>query len=131
MKEKRFTIGQRVWYFDDNRRVYPRDTTGKRHGSPIYAEHFRECVIAGIEKKSYIINRGPRQCKVSFAKAETSCYSDQTKDDMIWQNSHRHELASLLRSASPDDLRKVAKALGWEPSLSSSSASSALPESPA
>ena len=49
-------VGMKLWFFDLNRRVYPRDTSGRTTGPAIWREHWREVEIKGETSRSWIIS---------------------------------------------------------------------------
>lgn len=49
-------IGMPLWYFDQNLRVYPRDSSGRTIGPPIWRKHWREVEIKGETTRSWIIS---------------------------------------------------------------------------
>jgi hypothetical protein len=119
---RKFEVGQRVWRFDENYRVYAKNEQGRTMAGPIYSEYFRPMTIMAIEGRSYVVVNGHPaderwSCRtlVGFAKAEMLYRNDGEKDDGVWVNGHRHELAELLRNASAAKLREVAEVLGFTP----------------
>jgi hypothetical protein len=46
----------KLWYFDENRRIYERDTKGNVIGPPIWREHWHEVAIIGETSRSWIIS---------------------------------------------------------------------------
>jgi hypothetical protein len=120
MDVRKFEIGQRVWRYDENRRVYRRDANGRPFGSPIVSEYFREEFVVGIEKRSYLIIGSPKggyTVSVGFAKAESTYYDDRGKSDFIWEKEHRYKIVDRVRSnmfTPVETLKAVAKLIGYE-----------------
>lgn len=48
-------IGMQVWAFNQNRRVYQRDESGKAIGGPIWREHWEPLVVVGETKVSWLV----------------------------------------------------------------------------
>jgi hypothetical protein len=121
VKKRKFEIGQRVWEFDANRRIYRRDADGRSFGGSIFAEHFREMKVWAVEGRSYVIGLPDPQWaysrrKVGFQKAEEAYRTDDEKAADIWLNDHRYPLSQLVGRC--DDvglLKKVAGVVGYEP----------------
>ena len=70
-------IGDTIWIFDSNRRVYPRDADGRATGGPIWREHWKPVVIVGETSRWWltdygnkIAKRGTDPRKVAFSEAE-------------------------------------------------------------
>ena len=55
MKSPKPNIGDTVWYFDPNHRVYNRDANGRRIGGPIWREHWRPVEVTGETRLSWIV----------------------------------------------------------------------------
>jgi hypothetical protein len=112
---RKFTVGQRVWAFDENRRVYT-ERAGRLSGDLIYAGHFREMKVLAIDKRSYLIGwpDGKGGEKVGFAKAERMYYTDQDREDRIWKNDHRYKIVRLVERADVATLRKIAAIVGYK-----------------
>lgn len=114
---RKFHVGQRVWSFDENRRVYPKNERGKSFGAPIFAEHFREKKVLGIVGKSYLIGLpdGGLAEKVSFASAERCYYDDQGREDRMWLDDSRHKVARMVECCRDTAvLRQVAALIGYD-----------------
>jgi len=111
-RQLKFTIGQRVWFFDDNRRIYETDQSG-----PIYSRHFVSQFVVGIEGRSYLINSGPvgswANRKIAFDKAEKCYFTDQERSDDIWKNGHQCKVADLVRRCDLETLKRVAEVIGY------------------
>jgi len=113
----KFSVGQRVWEFDINHRVYPRG--GGVGVGPIYAEHFRPLWIKGVEGRSYLVSRyedGGYPFKVSFEKAERRFMDDADRDDCAWVDFHRCRVETAVgRCRDGAVLKKVAELVGYKP----------------
>jgi hypothetical protein len=115
---RKFTVGQRVWLFDINHRVYPKGA-GCTSG-PIYAEHFRACRVFGIQGRSYLIasfadEDGKFASPVGFAKAEKRYLTDAEKAEKVYVDGNRYRIVNALERADAATLRKVAALIGYEP----------------
>lgn len=120
MMAVKFTVGQRIWQFDINRRVYERDAEGFAKGGPIYEAHFLPMKVLRIESNRYIVATWPEggyERRVSFlaVTAERGNWVDDAeKERRIWEHVHRHSIIRMVERADVDTLRKVAAAIGYE-----------------
>lgn len=116
-------IGDTVWVFEINRRVYPRGEKGL-HSAPIYREHFMPYEVIGQTSRSWLIGAsgGHEICKVSikdpFGKQRGDgaprIYDEAGVDDMCWLNDHRYKLMRKIEyQATPAQLREIAKIVGY------------------
>ena len=105
-------VGDKVWIFDTNRRVYPK-VNGRVTGGPIYAEHFVQAEITGETSKSWIVREGQRETKIN-KKTLAGIYTDEQKADKIWARCHRHDIVRLVQSCDVEQLKQIAKILNYE-----------------
>lgn len=118
-------VGDTIYRFDVNRRVYRQNAEGRSHGSPIYSEYFRPYVIGAETPKSWIISAGygePLKINKKTMLSHSSrgfspfqWYTPESMSDDIWRNVHRMPITELMRSASADQLREIGKILGYDP----------------
>lgn len=100
-------VGDTIWEFDCNRRVYPNER--RRLGSfdaPIYSEHFTSATITGETPQSWLIalshGRPPRKVnKKTMLEANdrfTSIrwFTTEQMGDDIWIHDHRAAIASKI-----------------------------------
>jgi hypothetical protein len=110
---RKFAVGQRVWEFDENHRVYVEGQSG-----PVFSEYFRPYKVVGIEGRSYRIGAGsdPERWSslVGFAKAERTYCSDEEKAEAIWEDSHRYRIIDQVRRVDVKALRKIAELIGYK-----------------
>lgn len=120
MMAMKFTVGQRIWQFDINRREYQKDAAGRSIGSPIYEAHFVPMKVLRIESNRYIVATWPEggyERRVSFlaVTAERGNWVDDAeKERRIWDHVHRYSIIRMIESADTETLRKVAEAIGYE-----------------
>lgn len=114
----KFSVGQRVWEFDENKRVYRKPEEGRIYsGNPIYAEHFREHVVAEVLPRSYLVRSAGHfaTTKYSHEKAERKFRTDEQKDQQTWMNYHRVMIVEMVReNCDPAVLKRVAEAIGYQ-----------------
>lgn len=108
-------VGDTVWVFDVNRRVYAPARPGRlwADGGPIYREHFRPVVIESETSRSWVTVSGT---KYSKKDRPHGIYIDQQEiDDACWVNDHRYKVSSLVdRCQDPAILRQIAALVGYE-----------------
>lgn len=112
-------IGTTLYRFDQNRRRYRRDASGRPSGPPIYAEHFERGEVVGETRASWICRvGGGAECKVNKKTMLESAapygvyrwYTEQAREDDIWIKENRHALAERVRSIRDVDLLRGIKA---------------------
>lgn len=93
-------VGDKVWIFDHNYRVYPKD---KLIGSaPIYSEHFRQKTIESETSRSWIVDG------IKYSKKDVlGLYTDEQKEDVIWENENRYKIVHEVEKCSVYILRKI------------------------
>ena len=102
MEGGRMKVGDKVWLFDGNRRIYD-----KKFGSaPIYAEHFYLAEITGETSRSWLIH-GDRYSK----KTLLGIYNSNQREDMIWENTNRYKIIDLVRYCSIEKLKDIDRIL--------------------
>ena len=115
-------IGDILWRFDSNRRVYRDPTSISGGGGPIYREHFEPLKIISENKVSWILERGWKVRKSDLkGEAKSFHYGGRgffTADDMekdIWSHEHRHKIADMIqRAATVAQLKQIAELVGYE-----------------
>ena len=93
-------LGDKVWIFDSNRRIYPKD--GGNSAQPIWAEHFSQAIIEGETLRSWII-KGEKFPK----KDPFGIYTDEQKADTIWDHENRYAIINKIKSCDIDLLKKI------------------------
>lgn len=113
-------VGDDVYIFDENRRVYPEDKDGLQYGGPIYREHFAPYRIVGTEGRSFVyaaITDGAVSSftdKIGSAKAESVFHTADEVEDLCWINENRYRLSdeiSKLRDVAT--LKQIAELIGY------------------
>ena len=105
-------IGDTVYLFDINHRVYKRNADGRATGGPVYREHFRPFVIQGEDKRSWLVVSQGHTWQQRLAKSKF--ITAEQMDERIWLNDHRYKLNRLLNNCSDvDTLKAVADVLNY------------------
>lgn len=119
-------IGRRVWFFDQNRRVYRRDATGRAVGSPIWREHWRAAVVCRETPRYWLVGHAI-DSNVTLANCLTKIpkngkppsdvvFDEAAIERLAWVAEHRMALVNKLKTVEcPDTLRKIAELIGFEP----------------
>lgn len=115
-------IGDSIWYFDENYRVYPPKEPGRLYSGsgPIWREHWREIKVVGETSKSWIV--GYDKAKISKKDVEAGtvnhhkwALSQAQIDDLEWVQRHRYKISRHLDGIyDPGTLRQVAALIGYE-----------------
>ncbi|WP_155300667.1 hypothetical protein [Deinococcus kurensis] len=108
-------IGDTLWIFDGNRRVYPPAAAGRTR-SPIYREHWVAHTITGETRQSWLLDGG--NAKVSKVRAQgprSYAATAQEVEDDVWCNAHYAGLHDAIRTATPAQMRQIAALLNYAP----------------
>lgn len=94
-------VGDEVWMFDINRRVYENNK-----GSPIFNGHFYKAQISGETARSFIVSRK------KYPKNNLSwMYTDEQKLDAIWADENRYKIREIICNVDIETLKKIAAIL--------------------
>ena len=112
-------IGDTIYRFDINRRVYQKDANGRATGSPIYREHFSAHRIDGETKFSWLADGFKINKKTMHENVPNySGHQWYTADEMegaVWMHEHRHQIMRAIERAPITQLRQIAELVGYEP----------------
>lgn len=101
MSDSKFNVGMQVYVFDENYRTY-------KDRRLIVENCFRLCVIDSETSKSWIAMG--RKFKKSDPQG---LFTEETKNDWLWNYENRYKIAAKVRDATTDQLRKIAGILGY------------------
>lgn len=115
-------VGDTLYSFDENRREYarPDKSKGELYGKIIYAAHFKGEVIAGETARSWLVGenrfRGPIKVSKSDLRSAGGArwYTERGKADNIFEHEHRYRIVSCVHAATADELRQIAKIVGYK-----------------
>jgi hypothetical protein len=108
-------VGDTLWEFDDNRRVYDENRR------IIYRAHFVERKIVGETKQSWIVY--PGDTKVSKKDLTYAFWSggrrrmyanEQQVEEKCWDNDHRYKVTEAVRKTDTQTLRRIAELIGYK-----------------
>jgi hypothetical protein len=121
-------IGSVVWFFDENRRVYPEDENGKvKFGSPpIWREHWVKRYVVGETSRSWIIGLSAMKSDPRYGqkcpKADIGkryALSEAEIDARAYCEEHSYQIslrvARLRTAADAEILRQIASLVGYVP----------------
>jgi hypothetical protein len=103
-------VGDTVFEFDENRRVYRKGESGP----PIWREHWRPVVITGETSKSWLYGWCGKQ-KIPKSGSGKFCFSVAELDEREWAHENRYRLARAVENADAATLRKIAAIVEREP----------------
>jgi hypothetical protein len=113
-------IGDTIYYFDQNHRVYEEDENGKSFGGPIWIKHWRERKIIGETKVSWLVGFEWKPDKVNKKKLAAGelgnyCASWDQIEEAAWVHANRWKIVRLLEwERSYDKIKEIAKILDYE-----------------
>ena len=105
-------IGDPVWIFDINRRVYK-----DGRGGPIWREHWVKREVTGETSRSWIVGKGWEERKIP-KKGETPhdiCWSEEEINRRAFVEEHSYRISEKVRRVTDyDTLKKIAEIVGYE-----------------
>lgn len=108
-------VGDKIWHFDGNRRVYPPKKPGEifSSGGPIYRHHWHEVEITGETSRSWVTLYG--RCPKARDHHGWALTASEVEDD-CWANSHRYAIQRMVeRCSDPAKLKQIAAIVGFTP----------------
>lgn len=115
-------IGDTIYRFDENSRVYQRDKTGRAIGGPIYAGYFKPYTITGETKMSWLIQRSAHlEYKINKKTMLESVpgwhpmpwFTQRGYADNLWSVEHRQKIVEIVQRTPASRLREIATAVGY------------------
>ena len=109
-------VGDTIWRFDINRRVYRAKKPGELYGrgGPIYREHWQPLVIVSETPRSWVTEYGVK-CPKKGAH-QGWCLTKEELDACCFVQEHRHKISDHLKLiADAAVLRAVAEIIGYKP----------------
>jgi len=105
-------IGETVWIFDENNRVYKKDENGKSYGGPIWREHWRPLEIVGETRVSWLTKYGHKVPKKGGYKY---CFSEQEINERSYVIANKYKISEIILKLDYGQLKRVAELIGYEP----------------
>jgi hypothetical protein len=91
-----FEIGMVVYVYDENYRIY-------KDNRIVEKEHFRPHVITDQTSRSWIVNGR----KYSKTDPNVNLFTEQTRDDWLWEKENRYKIADKVRFCTLEQLRAI------------------------
>lgn len=116
-------IGDTVYWFDQNRRVYPPKQAGQifASGGPIWKEHWRPERIVSETSRSWVTDFGS---KIPKSGPHGWLTSQEEINDLAWAHDNAHRIASRIDERLPlNVLKQIAALVGYVPETDDSSRS--------
>ena len=101
-------VSSRLYYFDQNRRIY--EMNGVRKSSPYHEGYFIPIKVVSETDKEIICEYGTIKKKTMeyhFWRSKYKVYTEQQKNDDVYVQENRHTIAEKVRTLSADKLRMV------------------------
>jgi hypothetical protein len=116
-------IGDTIYKFDENHRVYRKGPDGRATGGPIYAEYFVPYEIKGETKQSWLtgymsdikVNKKTLRSAGQSGFSGHQWFTAESKDAHLWVAEHRRGIERALLSATVDQLKRIAEIVGYVP----------------
>jgi hypothetical protein len=106
-------IGQTVYVFDINRRVY-RQQKGLGSGGPIWREHYRPEIVESETSRSWVTKYGTKVPKKGRNPASIAISTEEI-DALEWVHEHRYKIVRLLEQChEPEKIRAIAAILEFQ-----------------
>lgn len=113
-------IGDVIYHFDSNHRVYRKDAKGHSTGSPIYREHWREIKVIGETSRSWLVGvdwHPDKIAKKDLAAGELHgyCLTLEEVEKRSFVADNRHHISNIVSGLTYDKLKAVADLIGYKP----------------
>lgn len=111
-----FKVGDKVFVFDSNRRVYPKDKSIA--SAPIYREHFAEREILGETSRSWLVGwHGlslDHRCVTKYPKKDNAgLYTLGQIDEEVYRHDHMYRISKMVEHTSYKNLKAIADIVGY------------------
>lgn len=105
-------VGDPVWIFNQNRRVYVKHQSG-----PIWREHWEKKSVLGETSRSWLVGREYEQIKIPKKGPQPwgVCWSEEEVTRRAYVNDNAYKISDLVRRIDDcDTLKKVADLVGYQ-----------------
>jgi hypothetical protein len=93
-------VGDTVWIFDENRRVYNKERSEYSFNAPIWREHWRPEEIVSETTRSWITKWGTKISKKD--PGVLVIFSEEELDNRSWINDNKYEIVDKIRYGNLD-----------------------------
>lgn len=105
-------VGDNIWVFNINRRIYRRNENGKYIGGPIWKEHWEKHIITGETSRSWLFGYGQ---KIPKKNAQNVCYSLDEIEKLAFVKDNQYKIADAVRRVNDCDLlMQIAKLINYK-----------------
>ena len=107
-------VGDTIWRFNINRRVYAPKKPGEIYsrGGPIYREHWEPVKIDGETSRSWVTRFGKAPKK---GDRHGWAFSLDEVDASCWAKEHRRHIVNLVERCDADTLKAIGDLVGYVP----------------
>lgn len=105
-------VSSRLYYFDQNRRIY--EMNGIKKSSPFHEGYFIPIKVISENEKEIVCEYGTVKKKTMeyhWGRSKYKVYTEQEKNDEVYIQENRHLIAEKVRTLSADKLRMVESVL--------------------
>jgi hypothetical protein len=110
-------VGDPIWIFDNNRRVYPPTTRKNRNfgSSPIWREHWHRQIVVSETRLSWVTNFGKKVPKRGRDMGAVA-FSEREIDERCYIHEHGRQIGNLVREIEDyTTLRAIAELIDYKP----------------
>lgn len=124
-------VGDTIYRYDENHRVYDRNAKGEAKGPPIFSGYFRPYRIVGEEKRSWILAAVYGDGEVSRVQSKLGKHivdtrpagyggapmwsSEAMREACIWRHTHGYALSEAVRRCVDlEALKEIARLVGYQ-----------------
>jgi hypothetical protein len=105
-------VGDIVWFFDDNHRVYETDKNGLSHGGPIWRKKWKPCKVLGETTRSFVLEYGQKIPKKN--KPNGLAYSEQELNEKFFVHENAYKIGCAVKTVKDaEKLKLIAKIIGY------------------
>lgn len=106
-------IGDTVFIYNSNRRVYAKDEKGNQYGQPLYRQQWVTKTITSETRFSFILDDGTKIKKST--PPESVCLTRQALEDKIWLQAYLFDIERAVgRVRDVNTLKQIAKLAGLD-----------------
>lgn len=108
-------IGDEIFYYDENHRVYEKDSNGRSFGGPIFKEHFRRGIITGETRDYWLIDSWGMRIKKKPVDLKFGVLTQEQVEDLVWLAVNRYKLVEKIKYSNDIViLKKIAELIGYK-----------------
>ena len=105
-------IGNFIWIFDINYRVYKKEESGRSFGAPIWKDHWRKYVIVGETSRSWIIDRW--DTKIPKKGGHGIAFSEEEINKLAFVEENKYRIAKMVEKCGYEKLIAIANIVDYK-----------------